>query len=53
MWDSNDEIKVYGVDQGTQDKLIGMFADDSAKLYVYGRHRFSWPKQGGGGDRNN
>ena len=32
MWDSNDEIKVYGVDQGTQDKLIGMLADDSAEV---------------------
>lgn len=32
MWDSNDEIKVYGVDRGTQDKLIGMLADDSAEV---------------------
>ncbi|KAF8167286.1 hypothetical protein B0H34DRAFT_792028 [Crassisporium funariophilum] len=32
MWDSNDEIKVYGVDRGTQDKLIGMLSDDSAEV---------------------
>lgn len=32
MWDANDEIKVYGVDRGTQDKLITMLADDSAEV---------------------
>ncbi|PFH49822.1 hypothetical protein AMATHDRAFT_178237 [Amanita thiersii Skay4041] len=32
MWASNDEIKVYGVDRGTQDKLITMLSDDSAEV---------------------
>ncbi|KAJ3493649.1 hypothetical protein NLJ89_g10966 [Agrocybe chaxingu] len=32
MWDANDEIKVYGVDRGTQDKLIAMLSDDSAEV---------------------
>jgi regulator-associated protein of mTOR len=32
MWAGNDEIKVYGVDHGTQDKLIGMLTDDSAEV---------------------
>ncbi|KAF5352352.1 hypothetical protein D9756_006183 [Leucocoprinus leucothites] len=32
MWAGNDEIKVYGVDHGTQDKLIRMLADDSAEV---------------------
>lgn len=32
MWAGNDEIKVYGVDRGTQDKLIRMLADDSAEV---------------------
>ncbi|KAG5654155.1 hypothetical protein H0H81_006867 [Sphagnurus paluster] len=41
MWESNDEIKVYGVDRGTQDKLIGMLSDDAtevraAALYALG-----------------
>jgi regulator-associated protein of mTOR len=32
MWDGNDDIKVYGVDHGTQDKLIVMLSDDSAEV---------------------
>lgn len=32
IWAGNDEIKVYGVDHGTQDKLIRMLADDSAEV---------------------
>ncbi|TFK24262.1 hypothetical protein FA15DRAFT_619557 [Coprinopsis marcescibilis] len=32
MWDRNDEMKVYGVDSGTQDKLIAMLSDDSAEV---------------------
>ncbi|KAF4612399.1 hypothetical protein D9613_004298 [Agrocybe pediades] len=32
MWDGNDEIKVYGVDGGTQDKLIAMLSDDSVEV---------------------
>ncbi|EPQ60061.1 WD40 repeat-like protein [Gloeophyllum trabeum ATCC 11539] len=41
IWDGNDEIKIYGVDRGTQDKLIAMLSDDSpevrtAALYALG-----------------
>ncbi|KAG6857290.1 hypothetical protein H0H87_006483 [Tephrocybe sp. NHM501043] len=41
MWDANDEIKVYGVDRGTQDKLIALLSDDAtevraAALYALG-----------------
>ncbi|KNZ76317.1 WD repeat-containing protein mip1 [Termitomyces sp. J132] len=41
MWDVNDEIKVYGVDRGTQDKLIALLSDDAtevraAALYALG-----------------
>ncbi|KAI0931160.1 hypothetical protein AcV5_005293 [Taiwanofungus camphoratus] len=41
IWDANDEIKTYGVDSGTQDKLIGLLTDDSpevrsAALYALG-----------------
>lgn len=32
IWAGNDEIKVYGVDHGTQDKLIRMLSDDSAEV---------------------
>lgn len=32
IWDANDEIKVYGVDRGTQDKLITLLSDDSAEV---------------------
>ncbi len=32
MWDAHDEIKVYGVDRGTQNKLISMLSDDSAEV---------------------
>ncbi|KAF5385356.1 hypothetical protein D9615_001068 [Tricholomella constricta] len=59
MWESNDEIKVYGVDRGTQDKLIGMLSDDAtevraAALYALGTFLGAsgseFPnKQGGGG----
>jgi regulatory associated protein of mTOR len=59
MWDCNDEIKVYGVDRGTQDKLNGMLADDStevraAALYALGTFMGASGsadsnKQGGGG----
>ena len=59
MWDANDEIKVYGVDRGTQDKLISMLADDSAEvrsaaLYALGTFMGASGsadpnKQGGGG----
>ena len=59
MWAGNDEIKVYGVDRGTQDKLITMLSDDSAEvrsaaLYALGTFMgasgFADPtKQGGGG----
>ena len=59
MWDANDEIKVYGVDRGTQDKLIGMLSDDSAEvrsaaLYALGTFMGASGsanpnKQGGGG----
>ncbi|KAF8899316.1 raptor N-terminal caspase like domain-containing protein [Infundibulicybe gibba] len=59
MWDSNDTIKVYGVDRGTQDMLIRILLDDSAEvrcaaLYALGTFMgasgSSDPdKQGGGG----
>ena len=59
MWDCNDEIKVHGVDRGTQDKLTGMLADDStevraAALYALGTFMGASGsgdpnKQGGGG----
>ena len=32
MWDSNDKIKVYGVDEETQDKLIGLLSDESPEV---------------------
>lgn len=32
IWDGNDEIKVYGVDRGTQDKLIALLSDDSPEV---------------------
>ncbi|KAG6334285.1 hypothetical protein ID866_4800 [Astraeus odoratus] len=32
IWDANDEIKVYGVDRGTQDKLILLLSDDSPEV---------------------
>ncbi|KAK2464771.1 hypothetical protein APHAL10511_003189 [Amanita phalloides] len=60
MWAGNDEIRIYGVDRGTQDKLITMLSDDSAEvrsaaLYALGTFmgaRSSTAdsnKQGGGG----
>lgn len=41
IWDAHDEIRVWGVDKGTQDRLIGLLADDSpevrgAALYALG-----------------
>ncbi|KAJ7292684.1 hypothetical protein C8J57DRAFT_1160952 [Mycena rebaudengoi] len=32
IWDGNDENKVYGVDRGTQDKLIDLLRDDSVEV---------------------
>jgi regulator-associated protein of mTOR len=32
IWDANDEVKVYGVDRGTQDRLILMLSDDSPEV---------------------
>ena len=32
IWDANDEIKVYGVDLGMQDKLIALLSDDSPEV---------------------
>jgi len=32
IWAANDELKVYGVDHGTQDKLIRLLSDDSAEV---------------------
>ena len=59
MWDANDDIKVYGVDHGTQDKLIAMLSDDSAEvraaaLYALGTFMGASgsaepTKEGGGG----
>ncbi|KIJ13751.1 hypothetical protein PAXINDRAFT_170081 [Paxillus involutus ATCC 200175] len=59
IWEGNDEIKVYGVDRGTQDKLILMLSDDSpevraASLYALGTFMGSSgsadsAKPGGGG----
>ncbi|RXW18505.1 hypothetical protein EST38_g7341 [Candolleomyces aberdarensis] len=59
MWDGNDEIKVYGVENGTQDRLIAMLSDDSAEvrsaaLYALGTFMGASGsadpnKQGGGG----
>jgi regulatory associated protein of mTOR len=41
LWDANDDIRVYGVDTGTQDKLLEILQDDSpevraAALYALG-----------------
>jgi regulatory associated protein of mTOR len=32
IWDNNDDIKVYGVDKGTQDKLIELLSDESPEV---------------------
>lgn len=32
MWDGNDDIKIYGVDRGTQDRLIAMLTDNSPEV---------------------
>ncbi|KAJ6601189.1 hypothetical protein DFH09DRAFT_1127079 [Mycena vulgaris] len=58
IWDGNDENKVYGVDRGTQDKLIQLLSDDSvevrcAALFALGTFMgasgSSNPKKRGGG----
>lgn len=41
IWDQHDELRVWGVDKGTQDKLIALLSDDSpevrgAALYALG-----------------
>jgi regulatory associated protein of mTOR len=32
MWAQNDEVRVYGVDTGAQDRLIAMLSDDSPEV---------------------
>jgi len=32
IWGGNDEIKVYGVDLGTQDRLVTMLSDDAVEV---------------------
>jgi regulator-associated protein of mTOR len=32
IWDGNDEIKVFGVDHGTQDRFIAMLSDDAPEV---------------------
>ncbi|KAI0066602.1 hypothetical protein BV25DRAFT_1820620 [Artomyces pyxidatus] len=32
MWDGNDEIKIFGVDNGTQDKFVTLLSDDSPEV---------------------
>ncbi|KAI0271448.1 raptor N-terminal caspase like domain-containing protein [Gloeopeniophorella convolvens] len=32
MWDGNDDIKIFGVDNGTQDKFISLLTDDSPEV---------------------
>ncbi|TDL29563.1 hypothetical protein BD410DRAFT_780006 [Rickenella mellea] len=59
MWDGNDDIKIYGVDHGTQDKLIGLLSDNSpevrtAALFALGTFlgasgSLDSSKKGGGG----
>ncbi|PPQ79360.1 hypothetical protein CVT25_002630 [Psilocybe cyanescens] len=59
LWDGNDEIKVWGVDRGTQDKLVTTLSDVSAEvraaaLYALGTFLGASGsadpnKQGGGG----
>ncbi|KAJ3557772.1 hypothetical protein NM688_g1286 [Phlebia brevispora] len=59
IWDGNDEIRIKGVDLGTQDKLIALLSDDSpevrgAALYALGTFLGASGsgdahKQGGGG----
>ncbi|KAI6031242.1 hypothetical protein BKA83DRAFT_4197573 [Pisolithus microcarpus] len=59
IWEGNDEIKVYGVDRGTQDKLIPLLSDASpevraAAMYALGTFMGASgsadpAKQGGGG----
>ncbi|KZV72684.1 hypothetical protein PENSPDRAFT_750813 [Peniophora sp. CONT] len=59
MWDANDEIKVFGVDNGTQDRFISLLSDDApevraAALFALGTFMGASGsadpmKQGGGG----
>lgn len=59
IWEGNDEIKVYGVDRGTQDKLVPLLSDASpevraAAMYALGTFMGASgsadpAKQGGGG----
>lgn len=59
MWDANDDIKIYGVDRGTQDKLIALLSDvspevRSAALFALGTFMGAsasadTSKKGGGG----
>ena len=32
LWDGNDDIKIFGVDNGTQDKFISLLTDDSPEV---------------------
>jgi regulator-associated protein of mTOR len=32
LWDRNDDIKIFGVDNGTQDKFISLLTDDSPEV---------------------
>ncbi|EKM61656.1 uncharacterized protein PHACADRAFT_248390 [Phanerochaete carnosa HHB-10118-sp] len=32
IWDQHDELRVWGVDKGTQDKLIALLSDDSPEV---------------------
>lgn len=32
IWDAHDDIRVWGVDKGTQDKLIALLSDDSVEV---------------------
>jgi regulatory associated protein of mTOR len=59
MWDGNDDIKIFAVDSGTQDKFISLLTDDSpevraAVLFTLGTFMgasgsASGAKTGGGG----
>ncbi|KAL1726713.1 hypothetical protein EV714DRAFT_254690 [Schizophyllum commune] len=58
MWDANDEMKIYGVDHGAQDRLVGLLSDDSvevrcAALYAlgtfFGASGSANPQKRGGG----
>jgi regulator-associated protein of mTOR len=54
IWDGNDEIRVYGVDRGTQDTLIGLLSDHSpevrsAALFALGTFMGASGSSGSGG----